>query len=94
MKRLGLYVQYDLEESITLNKKKLHFTIKAIFILKNFKEYNFFEGLKNSNANISFQILSLSPTIRRLCNEFCVLGYLYLMYLPLGMSISFNVKKV
>ena len=39
-------------------------------MLKNFKEYNLFEDLNNSNANISFaQLFALSPSLRKLCSK-------------------------
>ncbi|OUM57665.1 hypothetical protein PIROE2DRAFT_64870 [Piromyces sp. E2] len=68
-KRLGPDVQYDLEEGqIVKNKKNLNDILKAIYMLKDHKEYNLFEDLNNTKANISYvQLLALSPSLRKQC---------------------------
>jgi hypothetical protein len=39
-------------------------------MLKNNKEYNLYEALNNTNANISFaQLFAVSPSLRKLCSK-------------------------
>ncbi|OUM59572.1 hypothetical protein PIROE2DRAFT_14842 [Piromyces sp. E2] len=68
-KRLSPDVQYDLEEEqIVKNKKNLNDILNAIHMIKDHKEYNLFEDLNNTKANISYvQLLALSPSLRKLC---------------------------
>ena len=73
-RRLGEDIQYDEEINESEIKKKnpntLHDIFKAIVMLKNNKEYNLYEALNNTNANISFaQLFAVSPSLRKLCSK-------------------------